>query len=192
MPNRREIILGIFVVMRELNSVNILKAYEDGMRAIPDGNPLIRKKSKEKWLTFLKDRILGDRARKVRVRKIAKTVSVATEGEVSFRDVQAAVAKWEHRHKRIGRPKNACFEVRRRRTAKQELTTESDPPKIDNEGAVDDPFPIEAEIEELPESRATPAPETPTVALTLPAKTPKRHKQALPKTLQMDMFGEAD
>ena len=192
MPNRREIFLGIFVLMRELNSVNILKAVENGLQAIPDGKPLLREKSKEEAITLIKDSILAARARKVRIRAIAKTVSEASGRQIGFRDVQAAVAKWEHRHKKIGRPKNACFEVRRRRTAKQELTTESDPPKIDNEGAVDDPFPIEAEIEELPESRATPAPETPTVALTLPAKTPKRHKQALPKTLQMDMFGEAD
>lgn len=66
--------------------------------------------------------------------------------------------------------------MRRRRTANQELTTESDPPKIENEGAVDDPFPIEAEIEELPESRTTPAPDCPPVAPTLPATKPKRDK----------------
>lgn len=92
MPNRREILLGIFVLMRELNSVNILKAVEDGLQAIPDGNPFIRKKSKEEAITLIKDSILAARARKVRIRAIAKTISQASGGQIGFRDVQAAVA----------------------------------------------------------------------------------------------------
>ena len=165
--------------MRELNSVNILKAVENGLQAIPDGKPLLREKSKEEAITLIKDSILAARARKVRIRAIAKTVSEASGRQIGFRDVQAAVAKWEHRHKKIGRPKNACFEVRRRRTAKQELTTESDPPKIENEGAVDDPFPMDDENDPTPEPDITPSPEAPRAAqLPVPSqKEPENKKE---------------
>ena len=44
-----------FVLMRELNSVNILKAVENGLQAIPDGKPLLRKKTKEEAITLIKD-----------------------------------------------------------------------------------------------------------------------------------------
>lgn len=171
MPNRREIFLGIFVVMRELNSVNILKAFDNGMHAIPDGKPLLRQKSKEKAIALLKDSILAARARKVRIRAIAKTVSEASGGKIGFRDVQAAVAKWEHRHRKIGRPKNACFEVRRRRPAKQEPLRESDPPKVEEE-AVDDPFPMDDEIDPPIETAITPSLEVLSAAL-LPVPAPK-------------------
>jgi len=93
-----------------------------------------------------------------------------TNGRVGSRSVRAAIAEWE------GRPHKPRIRKRRLPSKPTRPRKSAHAATLIPKEAIVVPVPTKADIEPVPEQSITPAPETPTVAPTMPATKPKRKK----------------
>jgi len=101
-------------MLKPININAIIACFNKEIQFRPRGREVEKGEAKVEMLGILKDEIIARRGQGLTLQAISDSVAVASGGLLGIRDLRAALAKWERRSNKLGRPKNSCRRPRRK------------------------------------------------------------------------------